>query len=93
MNILSEPATECISAEQPGAKALQLYVNSQWGGGTVWIQNCRNQSSGNGRLSVHAQGRAVDSFFDANNPAQLDNGNSAFEWLLTNARSYWCSVY
>lgn len=66
--------------QQPGAKAIQAYINEHWGGGTGYIGNCTPK---NGKYSIHAEGRAVDSFFYVGD--KLQQGNEAFGWLLTNA--------
>lgn len=66
--------------QQSGAKAIQAYINEHWGGGTGYIGNCTPK---NGKYSIHAEGRAVDSYFYVGD--KMKEGNEAFGWLLTNA--------
>ncbi len=87
MNLQRDPATSCLGVEQPGAKEIQRYINSIWGGGTGYITVCKEVSTGGGATSVHSEGRAVDSSFNALSPTGLDSGNKTFEWLLTNAEA------
>lgn len=68
--------------QQPGAKAIQAYINAHWGGGTGYIGNCTPKD---GKFSIHAEGRAVDSYFYVGD--KMQQGNAAFGWLLTNAQN------
>lgn len=68
---------------QPGTSSLVSYLKRTFGSLASYgiSANCKNIPS------MHSEGRAVDYFFQANNPSQLKTGNEAFAWLLTNAQN------
>lgn len=72
-----------ICVLQPGTSSLVSYLKKTFGSvASYGIQaNCINIPS------MHSDGRAVDYFFQANNPSQLKTGNEVFAWLLTNAQN------
>jgi hypothetical protein len=80
----SQP-TEAKYQEQPGAKAIQLLLDSKFGGGTGYILNCRYSKNSSTTVSMHASGRAIDSYHFVTNPDDLERGNKAMGWLIANA--------
>jgi hypothetical protein len=72
--------TACATGPQPGAKALVSELQKRVGGrGEIF--NCRSVR-GETRLSLHAEGRAVDWYRDARDPAQASEAQQIIDWLL-----------
>ena len=71
--------TACAKGPQPGARALMLELSRRFGGrGEIF--NCRPVRGGS-RLSLHGEGRAVDWYRNANDPAQLAEAGRIIDWL------------
>lgn len=81
----SQPAEAKNGVQQPGSKAIQLLLDSKFGGGTNSIYNCRLARGSSSTVSMHASGRAVDSYHYVTNPDDLRRGNEAMGWLIANA--------
>ncbi|HEV2772832.1 MAG TPA: M15 family metallopeptidase [Thermoleophilaceae bacterium] len=77
----SDPTgTACASGPQPGARALVAELGRRFGGrGEIFA--CRPVRGGS-RLSLHGEGRAVDWFRNASDPAQAAEAQRIIDWLL-----------
>lgn len=79
-------ALSCTGDLQSGARAVAEFVKERWGksyGG----YDCRGKSTNPDDLSIHAEGRAIDQFYNAFDPTELQEANETFGWLLANAES------
>jgi hypothetical protein len=76
-----DAATHCTHRAAPGALALLHELQARFRGHSDGIENCRNVAGGN-RLSLHAEGRAVDWHLNAADPADATEAERIIEWLL-----------
>jgi hypothetical protein len=78
---VSDPTgTACATGPQPGARALVTELGHRWGGrGEIF--NCRPVRGGS-HLSLHGEGRAVDWYRTASDPAQAAEAQQIIDWLL-----------
>uniref|UniRef100_A0A914E195 ARB-07466-like C-terminal domain-containing protein n=1 Tax=Acrobeloides nanus TaxID=290746 RepID=A0A914E195_9BILA len=67
--------TKCSGGPTPGAKRLADYFKAKYGG-TTGIYNCRKIADSN-RLSLHAEGRAVDVMISGS------KGQQAFDYAIS----------
>uniref|UniRef100_A0A914CMW5 ARB-07466-like C-terminal domain-containing protein n=1 Tax=Acrobeloides nanus TaxID=290746 RepID=A0A914CMW5_9BILA len=67
--------TECSGGPTPGAKRLADHFKAKYGG-TTGIYNCRKIADSN-RLSLHAEGRAVDVMISGS------KGQQAFDYAIS----------
>lgn len=67
----------------PGMKRLSAYLFDRFGG---WDLGCFNpRSMAGGGPSLHAEGRAQDFAFNANDPDEMAAGDALFEWAVAHA--------
>ena len=72
----------CAGKAQPGAKAL-AGQRTRWTGRKAGIYNCRATVFGS--PSLHGEGRAVDCYARADDPAQRRQAETYVAWLTANA--------
>lgn len=67
----------------PGMKRLSAYLFDKFGG---WDLGCYNpRSMAGGGPSLHAEGRAQDFAFNANDPDEMAAGDALFHWAIEHA--------
>jgi hypothetical protein len=71
----------CSDGPQPGTTALRRLLRARFGERLAEIYNCRPIRGGTS-LSLHAEGRAVDYYVNANDPQELQVGDQIVRWLL-----------
>lgn len=70
---------------QPGALAMRDHWRRNTGLQRVGIYNKRSIRGKAGTISVHSEGRALDLYANANDPAQKAIADRYITWLMTNA--------
>lgn len=75
-----QTGTACSGGPTPGATALKEELARRYAGRGE-IYNCRPVRGGS-RLSLHGEGRAVDWYRNANDPAQAAEAQRIIDWLL-----------
>lgn len=78
-----DPVTGIGTGCWPGMKRLADYLFDKFGG---WNLGCFNpKSMAGGGPSLHAEGRAQDFAFDANDPDERAAGDALFRWAVEHA--------
>ncbi len=67
----------------PGMKRLSAYLFDRFGGRDLGCYNPRSMAGGG--PSLHAEGRAQDFAFNANDPDERAAGDALFEWAVAHA--------
>lgn len=76
---------------QPGALALRAHWRKTTGLQKVGIYVLRDIRGKPGKLSVHSEGRALDLYVNANDPAQRIIAEKYVAWLIANAVELQCA--
>jgi len=73
-----DKATGCSTGPQPGTVAFAAYLRDRFGGGRTEIM----RGCSVGSPSEHHEGRAIDWYLDASDPADRERAKAFFDWAL-----------
>jgi len=78
-------AKRCVKHPTPGIRALQLWLEQNARGVSWGVIRCERW--GNGRASLHAEGRAIDWHLDVHDPADRRAAGELIDLLLATDRA------